>query len=405
MAFPTFKQKLPKPQFGGINESIKLVTEKREDIKKLLLENAESSASTVKSLASTSMLTLKNTVSGLMPAVPDTPTTSLQGELSSLISLNLSNPTAGASKLSSLESSFGTALSGKGKDLTSIISDVESSVDVSSLSSFDQAGLTKNLVKNIPNFEISGGSSVVLEKAVKTLTAQLNAVKEDLSEISEDTINQNIGNDTIIADATVTLDKSKEEFSKQIAKVEIKRSANGTIYTDDIKSELEVIDGEIFNTLLKDGNFSTHPAITKDKFENVRQKTTSSDTFVAKIKKEQNIDINKEQIDFQFEFNFPFDDFREASDLTHTIIKKFAKNVNNIRERSGIHDTEYSGDRKRLLNSIKDVKVKKQATEEEYKKEGKWTEKIIEDWQRYMIPVVRLSRTEYARIKKRYMGN
>jgi len=91
--------------------------------------------------------------------------------------------------------------------------------------------------------------------------------------------------------------------------------------------------------------------------------------------------------------------------LTHTIIKKFARNVNNIRERSGIHDTEYSGDRKRLLNSIKDVKVKKQATEEEYKKEGKWTEKIIEDWQRYMIPVVRLSRTEYARIKKRYMGN
>ena len=338
MAFPTFKQKLPKPQFGGINESIKLVTEKREDIKKLLLENAESSASTVKSLASTSMLTLKNTVAGLMPEVPDTPTTSLQGELSSLISLNLSNPTAGVKKLSSLESSFGTALSGKGKDLTSIISDIQSSVDVSSLTSFDQAGLTKNLVKNIPNFEISGGSSVVLEKAVKTLTAQLNAVKEDLSEISEDTINQNIGNDTIIADATVTLDKSKEEFSKQIAKVEIERSANGTIYTDDIKSELEVIDGEIFNTLLKDGNFSTHPAITKDKFENVRQKTTSTDAFVAKIKKEQNIDINKEQIDFQFEFNFPFDDFREASDLTHTIIKKFAKNVNNIRD---VRNTRY----------------------------------------------------------------
>jgi len=101
-------------------------------------------------------------------------------------------------------------------------------------------------------------------------------VKEDLSEISEDTINQNIGNDTIIADVTVILDKSKEEFSKQIAKIEIKRSANGTIYTDDIKSELEVIDLEIFNTLLKDGNFSTHPAITKDKFENVRQKTENN---------------------------------------------------------------------------------------------------------------------------------
>ena len=215
MAFPTFQTKLPKPQFGGINESAKLVTEKREDVKKLVLENAESSASTVKSLASTSMLTLKNTVSGLMPAVPDTPTTSLQGELSSLINLNLSNPTAGVSKLSSLESSFGTALSGKGKDLTSIISDVESSVDVSSLSSFDQAGLTKNLVKNIPNFEISGGSSVVVEKAVKPKTAQEGAEKEDKSTITTDTENQNTGTNTITADATATQDKSKSEYEKQ----------------------------------------------------------------------------------------------------------------------------------------------------------------------------------------------
>ena len=186
MAFSTFETKIPKSQFGGINESAKSVTEKREDVKKLVLENAESSASTVKSLASTSMTTLKNTVSDLMPAVPDTPTTSLQGELSSLISLNLSNPTAGASKLSSLESSFGTALSGKGKNLTSIISDVESSVDVSSLSSFDQAGLTKNLVKNVPNFEISGGSTTVVEKAVKPKTAQESAAKEDKSTITTD---------------------------------------------------------------------------------------------------------------------------------------------------------------------------------------------------------------------------
>ena len=404
MAFPTFKTKLPKPQFGGINESVKLVTEKREDVKKLLLENAESSASTVKALATTSMTTLKNTVSGLMPEVPDVPTTSLQGELSSLISLNLSNPTAYASKLSSLESSFGTALSGKGKDLTSMISDIQSSVDVSSLTSFDTAGLTKNLVKNVPNFEISGGSSVVLEKAKKTLTAQLNAVKEDLSEISEDTINQISNTTAITDDAAATLDKAKAEFEKEIAKVEIKRSANGTIYTDDIKSELEVVDLEIFNTLLKDGNFSTHPAITKDKFENVRQKTTSTDAFVAKIKKEQNIDINKEQIDFQYRFNNKYDDFREASDLTLVIIKKYAR-FSNFRERSGIHETEYRADKKILSNSIKDVKSKKHTTEEEYKKEGKWTEKIIEDWQRYMTPVVRLSRTEYARIKKRYMGN
>ena len=174
MAFSTFEQKLPKSQLGGINESAKSVTEKREDVKKLVLENAESSASTVKTLATTQMTTLKNTVSDLMPEVPDTATTSLQGELSSLMSLNLSNPSAYTSKLSSLESSFGPALKEKGKDLTSMISNIQSSVDVSSVSSFDQAGLTKNLVKggDVPNFEISGGSTTVVEKSVKPKTAQ-----------------------------------------------------------------------------------------------------------------------------------------------------------------------------------------------------------------------------------------
>jgi hypothetical protein len=397
MAFPTFKQKLPKPQFGGINESAKLVTEKREDVKKLVLENAESSASTVKSLASTSMLTLKNTVSGLMPAVPDTPTTSLQGELSSLINLNLSNPTAGVSKLSSLESSFGTALSGKGKDLTSIISDVESSVDVSSLSSFDQAGLTKNLVKNIPNFEISGGSSVVVEKAVKPKTAQEGAEKEDKSTITTDTENQNTGTNTITADATATQDKSKSEYEKQASKVTIKRSSDGTVYSDNIKSELEVIDKDIFNNLLEDDSFDTHPAIVKFKFENLRQKTTSTDTFIANIKKEQNIDISKEQIDFQVRFNEPFYEFLGYLDNADTIIKKYRP--------TGIEDTEVTGDKKGLSNRIRNVKAKKQALEKLYNDGGEWSEKILADWESFITIETSSAKTELGTVKTKYTGN
>ena len=397
MAFPTFKQKLPKPQFGGINESIKLVTEKREDIKKLLLENAESSASTVKSLASTSMLTLKNTVSGLMPAVPDTPTTSLQGELSSLISLNLSNPTAGASKLSSLESSFGTALSGKGKNLTSIISDIQSSVDVSSLTSFDQAGLTKNLVKNIPNFEISGGSSIVVEKAVKPKTAQESAAKEDKSTITTDTTNQNTGTNTITADAAATQDKSKSEYEKQASKVTIKRSSDGTVYSDNIKSELEVIDKDIFNTLLEDDSFDTHPAIVKFKFENLRQKTTSTDTFISNIKKEQNIDISKEQIDFQVRFNEPFYEFLGYLDNADTIIKKYRP--------TGIEDTEVTGDKKGLSNRIRNVKAKKQALEQLYNDGGEWTEKILADWESFITIETSSAKTELGTVKTKYTGN
>jgi hypothetical protein len=221
-------------------------------------------------------------------------------------------------------------------------------------------------------------------------------VKEDLSEISEDTINQNIGNDTIIADAAVILDKSKEEFAKQIAKIEIKRSADGTIYTDDIKSELEVIDLEIFKTLLKDDTFSTHPAITKAKFENVRQKTTSTEVFVAKIKKEQNIDINKEQIDFQYRFNYKYDDFIFVTDMSITILKKFAKSIGQE------FSTAAAGDKKILLNLIKEVKVKKQTIEELYKKEGEWTEKILEDWEDFMFPYTGRSLDELRRIKTKY---
>ena len=397
MAFPTFKQKLPKPQFGGINESAKSVTEKREDVKKLVLENAESSASTVKSLASTSMLTLKNTVSGLMPAVPDTPTTSLQGELSSLINLNLSNPTAGVSKLSSLESSFGTALSGKGKDLTSIISDIESSVDVSSLSSFDQAGLTKNLVKSIPNFEISGGSSIVVEKAVKPKTAQEGAEKEDKSTITTDTENQNTGTNTITADATATQDKSKSEYEKQASKVTIKRSSDGTVYSDNIKSELEVIDKDIFNNLLEDDSFDTHPAIVKFKFENLRQKTTSTDTFISNIKKEQNIDISKEQIDFQVRFNEPFYEFLGYLDNADTIIKKYRP--------TGIEDTEVTGDKKGLSNRIKNVKAKKQALEQLYNDGGEWSEKILADWESFITIETSSAKTELGTVKTKYTGN
>ena len=397
MAFPTFQTKLPKPQFGGINESAKSVTEKREDVKKLVLENAESSASTVKSLASTSMLTLKNTVSGLMPQVPDTPTTSLQGELSSLISLNLSNPTAGVSKLSSLESSFGTALSGKGKDLTSIISDIESSVDVSSLSSFDQAGLTKNLVKNIPNFEISGGSSVVVEKAVKPKTAQEGAEKEDKSTITTDTIDQNTGTNTITDDATARLDKSKTEYNKQISKLTIKRSSDGTTFTDNIKSELGVIDKDIFNSLLEDDSVDTHPAIVKFKFENLRQKTTSTDTFISNIKKEQNIDISKEQIDFQVRFNEPFYEFLGYLDNADTIIKK--------NRPIGIEDTEVTGDKKGLSNRIRNVKAKKQALEKLYNDGGEWSEKILADWESFITIETSSAKTELGTVKTKYTGN
>ena len=399
MAFPTFKQKLPKPQLGGINAAATSVTEKREDVKKLVLQNAESSASTVKTLATTQMTTLKNTVSDLMPEVPELPTTSLQGELSSAMSLNLSNPTAYASKLTSLESSFGPALKEKGKDLTSMISNIQSSVDVSSLASFDQAGLTKNLVKggDIPNFEIPGGSIEVLEKAQKTLTAQANAVKESLSEISIDTTNQISNTTTITDDATATLDKAKAEFEKQVSKITIKRSADGTTFTDNIKSELEVIDKDTFNTLLKDDNFDTHPAIVKFKFENLRQKTTSTDTFIANIKKEQNIDISKEQIDLQVRFNEPFYEFLGYLDNADTIIKK--------NRPIGVEDTEVTGDKKGLSNRIRNVKAKKQALEKLYNEGGEWTEKILADWESFITIETSGAKTELNTIKTKYTGN
>ena len=140
-------------------------------------------------------------------------------------------------------------------------------------------------------------------------------------------------------------------MKNKASKVTIKRSSDGTVYSDNIKSELEVIDKDIFNNLLEDDSFDTHPAIVKFKFENLRQKTTSTDTFIANIKKEQNIDISKEQIDFQVRFNEPFYEFLGYLDNADTIIKKYRP--------TGIEDTEVTGDKKGLSNRIRNVKSKK----------------------------------------------
>ena len=83
----------------------------------------------------------------------------------------------------------------------------------------------------------------------------------------------------------------------------------------------------------------------------------------------------------------------------NSILKKFAKSINQE------FSTAAAGDKKVILNSIKDVKVKKQTIEELYKKEGKWTEKILEDWSNFMIPVGVHALRELRRIKTKYTGN
>ena len=169
------------------------------------------------------------------------------------------------------------------------------------------------------------------------------------------------------------------------------------IYTDNIKSELEVIDKDTFNTLLGDDNFDTHPAIVKFKFENLRQKTISTDTFIANIKKEQSIDISKEQIDFQIRFNEPFYEFLGYLDNADTIIKKYRP--------TGIEDTEVTGDKKGLSNRIRNVKAKKQALEKLYNDGGEWSEKILADWESFITIETSSAKTELGTVKTKYTGN
>ena len=152
----------------GQNLNMDALMSQVTSIKAKLLSGLDLDASALKSQMTADLDSMLSKLRDLVPELPTIPAVSLQTEISDLLSMQIGSPDY-ISKLASIQTKFGDALTKAGKDLTSL---------VSGLSSAD-------ICKDIPNMELPSGSTEVVEKAMGTLQAQAASLQEELSEFSD----------------------------------------------------------------------------------------------------------------------------------------------------------------------------------------------------------------------------
>ena len=116
----------------GTNLDFSSLTDASSDLKSEILSKLGgsgtfTSASDLKSAVESKINTVTSGVTGLLPAIPELPALSLQGELTSLAAIDLTNPLGildYQSKLASITENFGGSLSASGFNLDSIVSQV-----------------------------------------------------------------------------------------------------------------------------------------------------------------------------------------------------------------------------------------------------------------------------------------
>ena len=138
-----------------------------------------SSASDLAALAESKVTTLTANVSGMIPDLPSVPDISLQAEITELLSFNLSTPTglaSYASKLSSITSNFGGALTSAGLSLDSLITSATSAI-----------GGGGDLCAAVPNFKLPSGSTDAVQQAGEVLQATEEGVSEEQPTIVDNT--------------------------------------------------------------------------------------------------------------------------------------------------------------------------------------------------------------------------
>ena len=198
----------------GANLDFDAITDATSDLKSTLtsqLGGNFSSATALKSAVEGKLTTVTSGLSSLVPAIPELPALSLQGELTSLAAIDLSNPLGVLdyqSKLASITDSFGGALSSSGFNLDSIVSQVAPSTGAISgalssatdalsgvtdaasgaLSSATDAlsGVTSggDICSVVPNFEIPSGATEALQKATNPKLSSVAGIKEEFTEFT-----------------------------------------------------------------------------------------------------------------------------------------------------------------------------------------------------------------------------
>ena len=163
------------PNLPGASAVYNKIASKVDSIEKDVMSKLEVDASALAGSLTTDLLDLKAKTLSMIPELPSLPSVNLQSEITSLAALAPASP-AYASKLASIGTSFGGAISTGGYSLDSIVSDGASAL----------AGDTGSLAAAIPNMELPAGATEAIEVAKASIMPTIDAVKEDASKFSTD---------------------------------------------------------------------------------------------------------------------------------------------------------------------------------------------------------------------------
>ena len=263
----------------GANLDFDAITDATSDLKSTLtsqLGGNFTSATALKSAVEGKLTTVTSGLSSLVPAIPELPALSLQGELTSLAAIDLSNPLGALdyqSKLASITDSFGGALSSSGFNLDSIVSQVAPSTGAISgalssatdalsgvtdaasgaLSSATDAlsGVTSggDICSVVPNFEIPSGATEALQKATNPKLSSVAGIKEEFTEF------------TANVDFTAQFDEMTTKANKILADPDVQAQISSDVAAGsaqiekDISSALDKIPADL-STVIPEGGIS-----------------------------------------------------------------------------------------------------------------------------------------------------
>ena len=263
----------------GANLDFDAITDATSDLKSTLtsqLGGNFTSATALKSAVEGKLTTVTSGLSSLVPAIPELPALSLQGELTSLAAIDLSNPLGVLdyqSKLASITDSFGGALSSSGFNLDSIVSQVAPSTGAISgalssatdaissvtdaasgaLSSATDAlsGVTSggDICSVVPNFELQSGATEALQKATNPKLSSVAGIKEEFTEF------------TANVDFNAQFDEMTTKANKILADPDVQAQISSDVAAGseqiekDISSALDKIPADL-STVIPEGGIS-----------------------------------------------------------------------------------------------------------------------------------------------------
>jgi len=160
------------PNLCGASAEFNTLLNSCQDVKGKLLSQIEADASALASDLASGLQTCTSSLEGLALPQLAVPATSLQAELTNLVTKTVGSPEY-ASALAIIETKFKDGLAKVGADLDSLVS-----------SALDTVGGTGDICGAIPNFKVSPDGEV-FEEAKETLQAAADTVTELVSELSD----------------------------------------------------------------------------------------------------------------------------------------------------------------------------------------------------------------------------